>query len=771
LGKTTGFGIFGNGCGYPGLKGLLKCFSAVIDLLNFLKISSWYSLKQRFNTLDTQDSNMKFLSSLLFLLHIFPLILFCISVSLAQNNSYLTTFAYPVAPGQAFESDKYEVFVKVGDQAEQQLQVLMSDVNYRTMYEGDWMSNELKGRTFSFVHVDYDSLGPGLTFRIVKKFGNSSTIVEISPKSYGYTPVMNGPNEVSFSMDESSKYISVNFSGSENRTDSKSWIRHMLCIFVDPPESEKPTLGNSGVVEYSKTVSASELKNADVIYFPAGYHNLRDYQNPGTSVDADGKITLQNRQELYLEGGAFVEGIVERSAYGDQNQKIFGRGILTGRQYYWRNHPLFSGPLYGQLISVGDQAEVRGILYMESPHHGIVGRKVHIENVKFLGWHCNHDGMRVGAGSEIAHSFSRAVDDHFYNFGIHVHHSVLWAGHNGSIMTYGWGGEEGSNNYGAGASLMEEIDIIHPEWVGLGNNNGLIMSQQGYNHPTIDYGTGSATTVLRNIRMEGEIPAITNLKARSSGDQNVAVQVDNDDVTFLGDLVLENISVESQFAKGVIRGELNPSYNGDAIWYVKDVQFKNIKIAGTCVTEQNKAEFFNQDEATTQNVVFSGCADTNTTDPYPEPNPEPLKDITDLEVVVESCQTVELNWSGIAGAEGYRIRRKESGETFFTNLADVSAETTEYMDHSVTEQFEYIYMVRPLVDGQAQALSNTPMVQIPDCAPVSLLTDGEYNTSAQNSFHRSHKRYNALGQIHSPKHALYSTPTFFSKENPDETHP
>jgi hypothetical protein len=523
-------------------------------------------------------------------------------------SAQLTTFNYPTAAGQAFLSDKYDVYVKVGTGAEQKLQVLMSDVNYRTMYDGDWMKAENKDRTFSFVHLDYDKAAAGLTFRVVKKFGNNSASAVISPKSYGYTPNLTSGKELTFKMNDNQKYISINFVGSDNQSPSKAWIKNMLCIFVDPPETNKPSKTGAGVVVYSKTASATALANATTIYFPAGYHNLREYTNEGL-INSDGQITIKSGQSLYLEGGAFFEGVVKRTAYNDVNQKIYGRGIITGRQYYWRNHPSFTGNIdYGQLLEVGNNAEVSGIMYMESPNHGLVGRNVHVKNVKFLGWHSNHDGVRVGEGSEIENSFLRAVDDHFYNFDIWVHDCVLWAGHNGSIMCYGWGGEAGSNNYGCGSSIMENIDIINPEWTALGNNNGLIMSQQGYNHPIKDYGTGSATTILRNIRIEGSIPGLTNLKPRSNGSGNIAVQVATNDVTFLGDLILENITVENQYSKGLIRGEADPDYNGSKKWLVKDVQFKNVSIGGICVDESNKNQFFNIDANTIQNVTFNCTA-------------------------------------------------------------------------------------------------------------------------------------------------------------------
>jgi len=628
-------------------------------------------------------------------------------------TSTLKTYDYPVESGQAFNSTMYDVFVKQGNNPEKKVRVLMSDVNYRTMYDGDWMKAENKDRTFSFAQMDFDPSGGDLTIRVVKKFGYGSTSAVLSPKSYGYLPTFTKSNELTFKVNANSKYISVNFQGTDNETPTKKWIKNMLCIFVDPMETDKPSKTGTGVVVYSKGISGSTLANASIIYFPAGYHNLRDYT--GTSpIDADGALTLKSNQSIYLEGGAFVEGIIKRTAYGDVNQRVFGRGILTGRQYYWHNHPNYTGPIdYGQLIELGNNAEVKGIMYMESPNHGVVGRTVHVENVKFLGWHSNHDGIRVGADSEIENSFLRAVDDHFYNFNIWVHDCVLWAGHNGSIMTYGWGGEANSNNYPSGSSVMENIDIINPEWTGLGNNNGLIMAQVGYNHPISDYGTGDAKTILRNIRVEGSIPGITNLKPRSNGATNTAVQVTTANVSYLGNLLMENISVEAVYGKGVIRGEVNPDFDGNKKWLVKDCEFKNITIGGVCVNETNKADYFTIDANTIQNVTFN-CVETY--------------DISDLRATLKGCNTVELKWTNVSGSDAYRIRRRLASETTYTILADVTANTTLYNDNTIQDGKEYVYMVRAMSGGAAVGISNTPSIIAPVCTVTTVFESNIVNS-------------------------------------------
>jgi hypothetical protein len=526
---------------------------------------------------------------------------FIFSVLSAFSQSF-QTYEYPVSSVPNLLSDKYKVWVKDRNGHEKELQVLMSNA----IFAGDFQANELQGRTFSFVHLSYDkTVSTPLSIRIEKLFGAGATTVTASPRSYNIQPtISNGGKTANFEVSDDSRYISINFLTSDNQTNTRKWIKHMICVFIDPKETDIPSRTGAGVVLYNDSLTAAQVRNASILYFPKGAHNLKKFRNGG-SIDTSGIIILYDNQALYLEGGAFVQGLVKREKFGNVNQKIYGRGILSGRQYTWRATPGYTGIDYRQLVEMSS-GSIKGVMLMESPNHGIVGNKVAIENLKFLGWHSNNDAVRVGSQSEISRSFIRAVDDHFYNFDIWVHDCVLWAGHNGAIMTYGWGGTATSNNYNSGSSLMENIDIIHPEWIGLGNNNGLIASQFGYDYKPFGYG-GSTQTVMRNIRMEGTIPALTNLKPRSEASGNVAVQVDIAKVGYLGDLLLENITVDSQFTKGLIRGEANAAFNGNAKWYVQNVEFKNIRINNICITNANKNNYFTIDTATTRNLTFSGC--------------------------------------------------------------------------------------------------------------------------------------------------------------------
>ncbi|GEC72615.1 Carbohydrate binding module (family 6) [Flavobacterium flevense] len=515
----------------------------------------------------------------------------------ASILAQITHYDWPTGTSEALLSDKYRVFVKHGTDPEQEVEVLMSTADPNDL-QYDHQGNELTGRTFSYASISYNNISsPGVTFRIVKTFGNNSSKVKISPKSYNITPTV-GSNEVSFTINSNNKYISVDFEDTANETSTKKWIKHMLTIFVDPPETDKPNPTDAGVVVYSNDLSPTALENATTIYFAPGYYNLRNYQFASTVINSDGILYLDNGKKLYLAGGAYVDGLINRTNYNNTNQKIYGRGVLSGRLHIWQDGQ--GNKPYGQIVMLGKSAEVNGIHIVDSPQHGIVSREeTKVENLKFLGWHANNDGIRIGSGSEIKNSFMRCVDDFFYNYNINVHDCVLWAGHNGAIMTYGWASID------TGSSIVENIDIINPEWTGLGNNNGLIAAQVNLDFNPIDYGTGSTTTTFKNIRIEGSIPGLTNIKPRSEGNGvPAAAQVDIANLGYLGDVQLENITVESQFAKGRISGQLNATTTGTNTYFAKNINFTNVTIGGVKLTNLNSNLYFDIDAATTQNITF-----------------------------------------------------------------------------------------------------------------------------------------------------------------------
>lgn len=506
----------------------------------------------------------------------------------------VTTWTWPPASGL---SETYRVFVRPGTGEEREVQVLMS----RARFEGDYRAKELEGRTFSFVPLGIAADAMPLQVRVVKTFGAAAESVCVKPGRWQIAATLGaGGKEATFRVDAPDRYLSVHFAGPDNRTASAGWIRHMLCLFIDPPESEIPSPGDPGVAVYSADAEPDVLRRASIIYIPPGFHDLRRARRGGV-IEEDGRIVLGDGQQLYLAGGAFVEGLVESGSPGFSGQRLFGRGVLSGRQYLWHGHPEHRGRSYRHIVGLGKASRVDGVTIIESPCHGIVAQTCRITRVKLLGWHCNNDAVRVGKGSEISHSFFRAVDDHFYNFAIHAHDVVLWAGHNGAILTYGWGGEE--KTYNSGASLLEDIDIIHPEWTGLGNNNGLVAAQVGLDYRPFGYG-GKSTTTLRNIRIEGAIPGLVNLKPFSGRDGIAAPQVAPEKVGYLGDLVLENIEVDRQFGKGLLRGKAAAATDGSGIFRVRNVTFRDVRIGGVRITSSNYPEFFDVDPHTTDGLAF-----------------------------------------------------------------------------------------------------------------------------------------------------------------------
>lgn len=554
----------------------------------------------------------------------------------AVSDSIITAYEWPLEQGQAKLSEHYKVYVSVEGGKETEIQVLQSDpIVQKENSDGsigeDFQAEYTKQRSFSFVPVSYNpSYNKKLIFRVESLDGYSTSKVHISPKSYNISSHSNG-SSITFTVDASNKYIAVNFDDPNNTVvlpkgeggsiESYNWIKDMLCIYVDPVEVLKPDPLKQNIVYYSKNTTEADLSKADVIYFKSGYHNLKNDGPRGNVINEHGGLTLSTRQEIYIEGGAFVEGYILRRNYGDTKQAVYGRGILSGRQYMWQ--PGNSERLMGQLIQTGNNAVFDGVIVMESPFHGIVPTNdATFRNVKFLGWHCNNDGFRPGLNSKIYNCFIRACDDFFYNYTLDVENCVLWPAFNGSILTNGW------QYFDIGGSVLENIDIIFPEWLSMGNNKGLIMSQNeySYNPPA-----NAPTTILRNIRIEGKIPGFINLKPNSNydkynaqtntnpGDPDKIQLTSKSDLGWMGNILLENVSIEKQVGdnsngmktnliKGAETiGNTSVSIVKDdpsAIWWVKDITFRNVTIGGIKLTDDNKDNWFRINSNTTKNIVF-----------------------------------------------------------------------------------------------------------------------------------------------------------------------
>jgi len=509
--------------------------------------------------------------------------------------------SWPFGEGQAVRSDRYAVFVSTGHGTERPVDVVMSTA----LHEGDYRAKELAGRTFSFAAVDIDPSAGPLNFRVVKLRGPSATSVEVQPSRLNLRPELLDGREVRFAVPQGPAYVSVCFEGPESRTPAAKWIKHMFCLFVGTPEHDRPVPGTDGAVAYGPRVDSEKLRSARIILFESGYHDLRGFVGKSGPV-RDGVLQLASGQGAYLSSGAFVDGLISTSNPAkDVGQSLRGRGILSGRRFPWYGVSGYQGPRHQEIVRLGQKARFEGVVVMESPAHGLVsGNHSVAREVKYLGWHCNNDAIRFDPGSEVSGCFLRAVDDFFYAFELRVRDCVLWPGHNGAVLTFGWGGGPGDRTYHAGATTLERLDLIHPEWTALGNNNGLVAAQVGYDFKPHAYGR-DCRTLIRDVRIDGDVPGLLNLKPRA-GDVPAGYppKVSAAALGHLRDITLEHISVRGIKGRGLIKGAISAVLDDERPFMVKDVRFIDLYVGGEPVDETNASRYFEIDAATTEGVRF-----------------------------------------------------------------------------------------------------------------------------------------------------------------------
>lgn len=529
------------------------------------------------------------------------IILFSISV-FGQEEKILYTYDWPTGNDEALLSDFYKVTLSVNDSTVNS-EVIMSKP--RESEIGDWAKEFRGGRTFNWTSFSYDFKEP-ITVTVEKLFGEGTEYVETFPSYFDIeNEVSEDQMKVSFTL-SSSKYVSVNFKSPDNMHTSDGVIKHMLMIFADSLETDIPLKEDDGVYVYNESSSLSDLKAANTIYFPRGYHNLDDvvgeYGNLAPAINKVGK-------RIYFEGGAYVHGRIY-GAKGD-GVKIFGRGVLTGRDFRWKESFEPSESHIGIGVDNGGNNTIDGIIVCDGAGHGInLGHDATYLRTKYWGWHPNNDGARPwGSNNKIDRCFIRSCDDALYNKGLMVTNTVFWPGFNGSILCLGWNGKYNTEN----SSLLNNY-IIYPEWRSIGNNNGIVMSQ-------IDYDMKGLNVTIKNLFIDGNIPALVNLHTNSTKAKNNDYDLPTDfanQVGYIDNILFENVIVNGQQikfegddysqtslpSKGLIEGA--KLTNGDT-YFIKNVTFKNVIINNDTITACNKDDYFVIDESTSQGIEFEYC--------------------------------------------------------------------------------------------------------------------------------------------------------------------
>lgn len=174
---------------------------------------------------------------------------------------------------------------------------------------------------------------------------------------------------------------------------------------------------------------------------------------------------------------------------------------------------------------------------------------------------------------------------------------------------------------------------------------------------------------------------------------------------------------------------------GDAVYTnIGDVSKNARTFSDVSVTENVEYQYVVRP---LNNGVASGTSSTPRITHQCESNTGTGPDIADLKAKLNACQGVELTWTGVSNADAYRVRRKKINDATYTILKDVSSSTESYTDTAVSNNTNYIYMVRPMTDGTASGISNTPSVVYacdPDNGGENEPSGSTLRKNANNSF-------------------------------------
>lgn len=576
------------------------------------------------------------------LTHMRILLLFIALFSLLQLHATINNYPWPTTA--ELQSDKYDIRMReiVNGSPSNWVDpmVFMSVPRKYADYKHGFPASEFNGdshercggshatgflqdRSMSFVMFSFDGM---IEVEITKIYGTKANRVDIAPKAFGINPHYFDGKTVRFYMYKP-EYVSVDFVCSDNRDNDRFDgfdIKNSVMIFADKHESEagykipKPT--DNGVVVYTNNVNLNTLRNADIIYFPAGDHNLKNhkdndmswYYNVSQYDNAElyhGKLNLgKDGQKVYLAPGAYVRGAFHSD--GHDNNWLYGRGIVSGRGHIMHEVVRPSEGANGieyilktkskeAFCHFGTGAVYNGVMFKEAYHHTCPsGKNTTINDVKILGWCSNNDGIRPGSGSTIDHVFIKTSDDYDYARDNHtVSNSIFWPGVNGAIGQLGW------NNLGSGYAKYFNNYVINSEWSDADKDNvGIINGSKA------DAGIKLVNNRIENMKLEGTVNYLVN----SAIEQGSATG-------FLKGFVFKNITAEKMFqnANGTIVKQKMVGKGGTVI---QDWTFTNLIVAGVLVTKQNYKNYFNlnldadnnDNSKLCKNIVFNSEGDIKT---------------------------------------------------------------------------------------------------------------------------------------------------------------
>ena len=211
--------------------------------------------------------------------------------------------------------------------------------------------------------------------------------VDVRPYSAGVKPVFKD-STITFSLSKPLQ-LSVELNGT---------LKTPLFLFANPPEKNKPS-----------------KETPNVLFFEAG------------KIHYPGIIYLKSNQQVYIEGGAVVVGVIK--ATREKNIKVSGYGVLDGsynnrfddaliKEKKIENLPITGAGYYQRFLEFNDceNVQVENITLHNGTSWQIVPencRDVHINNVKIISDQPSDDGIDIVHSKNVVveNCFIRTKDD------------------------------------------------------------------------------------------------------------------------------------------------------------------------------------------------------------------------------------------------------------------------------------------------------------------------------------------------------------------------
>ena len=502
-------------------------------------------------------------------------------------------------------SDKYTVRVRDLTNNSDWIDITTLSMHPRIHQEhpitgGNAVTSFQSDRSMSFAPFAFTN---EIEVEVTKLFGSKANRIVVSPKACNLNPHYFDGKKVRFVMRKWG-YISINFVCADNQDDNRNGgmdIKHGMMIFADYPEEVTndyaiPNQTDKGVVVWNNQTDIETLREADILYFPPGVHQMKRHKD-NTQVyltDAEamkaaplyhGQLRFRKTQKIYIAPGAYVLGCFNNRGYPDCY--IYGRGVISGRDHYM-HEILIPKIVDGKWIletatkeafisMAGNRSQMHGVVMTEAYHHTCPsGPESKIKHIKILGYSSNNDGVRPGENSLVDGIFIKTSDDYDYARSLHtVRNSYFWPGVNGSIGQLGW------NNLGNGYAQYYDNFLFNSEWSSEGKgNSGMIGSK------------ASSGIKLTDNRIE-------NLYIEDPTNYLVIAQIGEGETSmnppagYFKDFVFKNIKVEYPFClpseidkpiKQVMKGCPNNFLTG---W-----KYTNLIVDGCLVTWDNHKQYF-----------------------------------------------------------------------------------------------------------------------------------------------------------------------------------